>query len=71
MEIIEQIVIFAAEYLVKLPPLYILVTHSGEGKFITDISLFQVYKSGGTIQGKDLEITAEQIQRELGLGVRA
>lgn len=30
-----------------------------------------VYRSGGTIQGKDLEITAEQIQRELGLGVRA
>ena len=55
----------------KLPLLYILLTHSGEGKFITDISLFQVYKSGGTIQGKDLEITAEQIQRELGLGVRA
>ena len=31
----------------------------------------QVYRSGGTIQGKDLEITAEQIQKELGLGVRA
>ena len=35
------------------------------------LSPLQVYRSGGTIQGKDLEITAEQIQKELGLGVRA
>ena len=33
--------------------------------------IMKVYKSGGTIQGKDLEITAEQIQRELGLGVHS
>ena len=32
-------------------------------------SAVQVYRRGGTTQGKTLEITAEQIQRELGLGV--
>ena len=34
------------------------------------VSAVSVYKKGGTTQAKDLEITAEQIRRELGLGVQ-
>lgn len=33
-------------------------------------SAVAVYRRGGTTQGKDFEITAEQIQKELGLGVQ-
>ena len=32
-------------------------------------SAIQVYKKGGTTQSKSFEITAEQMQKELGLGV--
>ena len=28
-----------------------------------------VYRKGGTIQGKDVEMTMEEMQRQLGLGV--
>ena len=30
----------------------------------------QIYRRGGTIQSKKFQMTAEQIQRELGLGVQ-
>ena len=33
-------------------------------------SAVAVYRRGGTTQSKDFEITAEQIQKELGLGVQ-
>ena len=59
------------------------VRQTGEAKFQAKLKLsivqvktlascsLKVYRSGGTIQGKDLEITAEQMQRELGLGVHS
>ena len=34
------------------------------------IKMMQVYKKGGTNQNKSMEITYEQMQKELGLGVQ-
>ena len=35
-----------------------------------DDNMMQVYKKGGTNQNKNMEMTYEQIQKELGLGVQ-
>ena len=36
----------------------------------SDNMMMQVYKKGGTNQNKNMEMTYEQIQKELGLGVQ-
>ena len=42
----------------------------GIGYYVNMINMMQVYKKGGTNQNKSMEITYEQMQKELGLGVQ-
>ena len=64
-------------------PLAILATKSDIWRVTRAVSAFvynntnniantfcQIYRRGGTIQSKKFQMTAEQIQRELGLGVQ-